>query len=169
MRHSATTAARPSRATAPMPPATHQRDAEPDGVLSPAATVWHAFLLRKAAQRVTALADVVLGPQGLTLRHFGLLLVVDDEPGLKQRMVGERLRIDRTTVVSLVDDLEAAGLLRRHRGTDRRTFSLFLTTAGTTRLDQLRRMIGEVHEEFLAPLSAAERETLHDLLTKLTA
>jgi MarR family transcriptional regulator, lower aerobic nicotinate degradation pathway regulator len=127
---------------------------------------WHAFLLRKAAQRVTALAEAVLAP--LTLRHFGVLSAAAAEPGLNQRVIGERLRIDRTTIVAVTDDLEGAGLLERRRGSDRRTFALFLTETGRGRLAELERRVAEVHAEFLKPLSAAERTTLRALLLRLT-
>ncbi|MFN2495529.1 MAG: MarR family winged helix-turn-helix transcriptional regulator [Pseudonocardiaceae bacterium] len=113
------------------------------------------------------MADAVLGPLGLTLRHFGVLSSVEAEPGQNQRVLGERLRIDRTTVVALTDDLERAGLLERRRGVDRRAFSLHLTEAGATRLAELKSMMRDVHAEFLAPLSPAEQAMLHDLLLKL--
>jgi DNA-binding MarR family transcriptional regulator len=139
------------------------------GELSAVVSVWHAFLLRKAAQRVSSMAEAVLGPHGLTLRHFGVLSSVEAEPGLNQRVVGERLRIDRTTVVAITDDLEDAGLLERRRGVDRRTFSLYLTEEGVGQLAVLKELVANVHKEFLSPLSAAERAMLHDLLFKLAA
>jgi MarR family transcriptional regulator, lower aerobic nicotinate degradation pathway regulator len=137
--------------------------------ISSAASAWHAFLLRKAAQRVTSMADVVLDPLHLTLRHFGLMLAVEDDPGANQRLIGQRLRIDRTTIVGIVDDLEAAKLIRRQRGTDRRSFALHLTAAGEARLAELKPLLGDVHREFLAPLTTAERMMLRDLLLKLTS
>ena len=136
--------------------------------LSPATSVWHAFLLRKATQRVTSMAEIVLNPHGLTLRHFGVLCSVEAEPGQSQRVLGERLRIDRTTVVALTDDLEKAGLLERRRGADRRAFSLHLTEAGDKHLGELKNVVDEVHSEFLEPLSFAEQAMLRDLLLKLT-
>jgi MarR family transcriptional regulator, lower aerobic nicotinate degradation pathway regulator len=136
--------------------------------LSPATSVWHAFLLRKATQQITSMAEAVLDPLGLTLRHFGVLCSVEAEPGQSQRLLGERLRIDRTTVVALTDDLEKAALLERRRGADRRVSSLHLTEAGTTYLGKLTNLVSEVHAEFLAPLSPAEQAMLHDLLLKLT-
>lgn len=132
---------------------------------SPVLTQWHAFLLRKAAQRVTALVEAVLAP--FTLRHFGVLSTAAAEPGLNQRLIGEKLRIDRTTIVAITDDLEGAGLLERRRGADRRTFALFLTDIGRARLAELERKVAEVHADFLKPLSAAERTTLRTLLLRL--
>jgi MarR family transcriptional regulator, lower aerobic nicotinate degradation pathway regulator len=136
--------------------------------LSPATPVWHAFLLREATQRITSMAEAVLSPHGLTLRHLGVLCSVEAEPGQSQRVLGERLRIDRTTVVALTDDLEKAALLERRRGMDRRVSSLYLTEAGTTHLGRLKNTVDEIHAEFLAPLSPAERAMLHELLLKLT-
>lgn len=145
-------------------------DAAPSALdLSPATSVWHAFLLRKAAQRVTSMAEEVLHPQGITMRHFGVLTAIEAEPGQNQRGVGERLRIDRTTVVALTDDLESAGLLERRRGTDRRMFALYLTPAGQARLAELKDLTATVHERFLANLSGDERETLRQLLIKVLA
>ncbi len=136
--------------------------------LSPAASMWHAFLLRKAAQQVSNMAEDALNPLGLTMRHFGVLTAIEAEPGQNQRGVGERLRIDRTTVVALTDDLENAGLLERRRGTDRRMFALYLTEVGQARLAELKDLTGAVHEKFLAKLSSSERDTLRDLLIKVT-
>lgn len=129
----------------------------------------YVFLARKAAQRVTALAHEALGPFGLTLRHFGVLNLVELEPGQNQRVVGARLGIDRTTVVAVTDDLERAGLLERRRGKDRRSFALYLTPVGVAQLKQLRKLVDLAQEDFLAPLAADERDTLRELLGRLVA
>ena len=136
---------------------------------SSATSVWHCFLLREAAQRVTAMVEEMLRPQGLTVRHLGVLSAIEAEPGQNQRGVGERLHIDRTTVVALTDDLEGAGLLERRRGSDRRMFALFLTAAGHARLAELKELIAAVHEKFLVNLSEDERDSLHRLLVKVLA
>lgn len=129
--------------------------------------VWHAFLLRKAGQRVSEQAESALVALNMTIRQFGVLNVLAAEPGLNQRAIGAKLRIDRTTIVALVDGLEDAGLVERRRGTDRRTFALHLSDAGVKALEQARVVMGQVHDEFLEPLSESERETLRDLLTRL--
>lgn len=144
-------------------------NAGPATELSPTVSMWHAFLLRKVTQRVTSMAEAALGPYGLTMRHFGVLSSAAADPGVTQRMVGERLRIDRTTVVAISDDLEQAGLLERRRGVDRRTFALHLTDNGVARLETFKKLMSEVHAEFLAPLTPAEQTTLHDLLFKLAS
>ncbi|MEU4351302.1 MarR family transcriptional regulator [Streptomyces sp. NPDC023838] len=128
---------------------------------------WHGFLLRKAGQRFTEQAEQALVHLNITLRQFGVLNVVDSEPGINQRMVGQTLRIDRTTIVGLVDDLEQKNLLERRRGADRRTFALYLTDRGTVCLRDAGDLMVKIHESFLQPLSVAERDVLRELLQRL--
>ncbi|PKV83385.1 DNA-binding MarR family transcriptional regulator [Streptomyces sp. TLI_146] len=128
---------------------------------------WHGFLLRKAAQAVTECAERNLCALQVTMRQFGVLSVVAAEPGLNQRAVGNKLRIDRTTIVALVDKLEGTGLMERRRGPDRRTSALHLTEQGIARLLEAQEVLAEVHQEFLGPLSAEEREALRNLLVRL--
>ncbi|MFJ5546418.1 MarR family winged helix-turn-helix transcriptional regulator [Streptomyces sp. NPDC093225] len=130
---------------------------------------WHGFLLRKTSQHITELAEEGLSQLNLSMRQFGVLSVVEAEPGLNQRTVGAKLRIDRTTIVALVDELERTGLLERRRGSDRRTFALHLTDRGAEVLHGAGEVMTEVHEEFLAPLSSLERAVLQTLLVRLAA
>src|SRR5581483_4357332 len=100
--------------------------------------------LRQLAQHLTALVESALVPAGITLRHFGVLIAVQANPGLNQREIGEMLHIDRTTVVALADELELAGLLERRRGADRRSFALHLTREGAERTARLQVMVEQV-------------------------
>lgn len=144
------------------------REAEPQPLFADL-QVWHAFLLRKAGQQVAEQAEAALVALDMTLRQFGVLNVLAAEPGLNQRAVGAKLRIDRTTIVALVDGLEDAGLVERRRGADRRTFALYMSDAGGEALEQARAVMAQVHDDFLAPLSPPERDTLRELLTRLVA
>ncbi|WP_344073291.1 MarR family transcriptional regulator [Streptomyces crystallinus] len=127
----------------------------------------HGFLLCKAAQAVTVFVERDLSPLHVTMRQFGVLAVVAAEPGLNQRAVGNRLRINRMTIVALVDTLEGTGLMERRRGPDRRSLALHLTERGIVRLREAQEVLAEVHREFLSPLSAEEREALRKLLVRL--
>ncbi|OAR24010.1 hypothetical protein A8W25_16215 [Streptomyces sp. ERV7] len=128
---------------------------------------WHGFLLRKAAQVVTGSVERDLSPLQVTMRQFGVLSVVAAEPGLNQRAVGSKLRINRMTVVTLVDKLEGTGLMERRRCPDRRSLALHLTERGGIRLREAQEVLAEVHREFLSPLSAEERDALREILVRL--
>lgn len=126
-----------------------------------------ASFCARRGQRFTEQAEQALAHLDITLRQFGVLNVVDSEPGINQRMVGQTLRIDRTTIVGLVDDLERKNLLERRRGADRRTFALYLTDHGTVCLRDAGDLMVKIHESFLQPLTVAERDVLRELLQRL--
>ena len=75
--------------------------------------------------------------------------------------------IDPSTMVSLIDDLERAGLAeRRPHPTDRRARAVAITPKGRRLLDRARRMAAQVDSEVLRGLTAAERRDLMTLLRR---
>jgi len=71
-------------------------------------------------------------------------------------------------MVRLLDAAEASGLVTRAPDpADRRRRVVSLTRAGEARLRAATEVAQEVQDEFLAPLSQAERRTLHALLERL--
>ena len=102
------------------------------------------------------------------MREFGLLSLVSAQPGQSQQSIGTQLAIDRTTIVALVDRLEALGFLeRRRRQDDRRVHGLHVTAKGRRALPAMERVVSALHDEFLAPLDRRERQQLSDLMTRL--
>jgi DNA-binding MarR family transcriptional regulator len=126
------------------------------------------FLLSKAAQRANAEVEAALRPLGLRTRHYGVLAALAEAGPLSQQRLGEWLRVDRTTMVAVIDDLERHGLvLRRRLPRDRRAYALELTADGEAMLTRGREVISAAETRALAGLSAAERRQLHALLERL--
>ena len=122
------------------------------------------FRLWRATHTRTAEA---LGSIGLTPALFALLNVVGAREGAIQQELGEALGIDRSTMVSLIDQLEGAGLARRRpSATDRRAREIAITPKGRRLLQRARGLIAQVEEEVLAGLTAAERRDLLALLRR---
>jgi DNA-binding MarR family transcriptional regulator len=108
-----------------------------------------------------------LGSVGLTPALFALLNVIGAREGAIQQELGLALGIDRSTMVSLIDQLESAGLAkRRPSATDRRARELAITPKGRRLLQRSRRMISETEDEVLAGLTAEERGELVSLLRR---
>ena len=70
-------------------------------------------------------------------------------------------------MVSLIDQLESAGLAKRRRSaTDRRAREIAITPKGSRLLQRSRRMISETEDEVLTGLTANERSELVTLLRR---
>jgi DNA-binding MarR family transcriptional regulator len=114
----------------------------------------------------TRAADV-LETVGLTPALFALLNVIGAREGAIQQELGSAMGIDRSTMVSLIDQLESAGLAkRRPSATDRRAREIASTPKGRRLLQRARRMISQVEDEVLAGLTAEERRELETLLRR---
>jgi MarR family transcriptional regulator for hemolysin len=112
----------------------------------------------------------VLGSVGLTPALFGLLNVIGAREGAIQQELGAAMGIDRTTMVSLIDQLEDAGLAkRRPSATDRRAREIAITPKGRRLLQRARRMISQAEDELLAGLTPEERDELLTLLRSALA
>jgi DNA-binding MarR family transcriptional regulator len=97
------------------------------------------------------------------------MTIVASQPGLSQQELHAKTAIDPSSMVAVIDELEALGLAeRRPDPEDRRVRTIFLTALGEQKLKRVRRLAAQLQREFFGVLSAEERETLHALLRKLS-
>ena len=124
------------------------------------------YLLVRVGQLAREEFGRALGPSGVKLRHYGALAVLAAEGPSAQRSLGDKLRVDRSTMVSLVDELEGMGLVERRRSReDRRRYELTLTQAGKQALSEVGRVVEGVREALLAPLDTRRRRQLHESIS----
>jgi MarR family transcriptional regulator, transcriptional regulator for hemolysin len=122
------------------------------------------FRLWRATHTRTA---ELLGSVGLTPALLALLNVIAAREGAIQQELGSALGIDRSTMVSLIDELENAGLARRRpSATDRRAREIAITPKGRRLLQRARGLISQVEDEVLSGLTAEERDELLTLLRR---
>jgi DNA-binding MarR family transcriptional regulator len=132
-------------------------------------------VLSWAAENAQEVANRALEPLGLTVKHFGVMTFLRYEPEadgarspLSQQAIGEQLRIDRTTMVALIDDLEQAGYVKRERNPDdRRAYVITLTARGKKAQARAEEAIDAHALEFFGQLSDAEQQQLRRLLEGL--
>jgi DNA-binding MarR family transcriptional regulator len=109
-----------------------------------------------------------LEPEGLHPRHFGVMTMLAAHPGMSQHQLHEKTAIDPSSMVAVIDELEARGLARRRADpADRRARQVFLTEQGEQTLKRIRALAAGLQREFFGALTAEERKTLHALLRKL--
>ena len=95
----------------------------------------------------------------LTQTHLRVLAHLSRNEGSNQTALADILEIQPITLTRLIDRLEEAGLVERRRDPDdRRAQRLFLTAAAAPIMDQLWKMVADMHDAALAGLSAAVRE-----------
>lgn len=104
----------------------------------------------------------------LTPGQLGALVLIQSNPGLSQSALGAALGVDRSTVVPLIDRLEARGLVVRAASPkDRRSHALQLSPGGVKLLAQAEQQV-RAHEATIAyRLTDDERRTLLDLLSRI--
>jgi DNA-binding MarR family transcriptional regulator len=125
------------------------------------------YRLRLAQQAV--FRDFASSVGELSPGRAGIMLLLEANPGVTQGRLAEAVRLDRSTMVGVIDSLERRDLVERRRGADRRTNALWLTSSGRSLARQLRRRIERHERRVAARLSDAERAQLLLLLGKLAA
>jgi DNA-binding MarR family transcriptional regulator len=131
------------------------------------ATIAHheSLVLMKLATWVQANIDAALAPQGLKTRHYQTLSVLRHKGPWAQHQVAEKLRIDRATMVAVINELESRDLVQRERDpTDKRHYKIWVTPVGLTWIAQAEKLIAQTEDELFGPLSARQRKTLLDLM-----
>jgi DNA-binding MarR family transcriptional regulator len=126
------------------------------------------FLLSWNGQRIARKFADAMDTLGLRPPHFGVMTLIDAQPGSPQQKLVERSMIDPSSMVAVIDELEAMGLAeRRHHPDDRRKHAVYLTARGRRTLERARAVAAKTAQETFAPLKPAELETLRLLLRKL--
>lgn len=104
----------------------------------------------------------------LTQKQVSVLWLVGERPGIAQIELGQVLRMDRATTMTIVNRLQERDYLRRERSeTDGRKQALYLTEAGANALGKAKLAIGE-HENWLkSRFTAEEIDKLVEMLARI--
>ena len=127
------------------------------------------YLLRRA--QMLAYADFIaeLSELELSPGQFGVLTVIDSNPGLRQSEVCAALGIQKTNFVAVVNAFERRGIAVRKESTgDRRSYALHLTPKGKALLSRARAAQARHEARLIQRLGQRGRAQLVGLLEKLT-
>ncbi len=127
-----------------------------------------SFLLKRLGFAAKGRSMDAFEEAGHSPFHFAVLAALDEGSRETQGAIADALGYDRSQMVGILDELEEGGLVERRRDkADRRRHAVELTPDGKRALTKLRTLSRRLDDEFLAPLSEDERDTLHALLLKL--
>lgn len=120
--------------------------------------------------QIALFRDFAQGPgaEDVTPGLFGVLVIIEANPDLKQSELARATQLDRSTVVTVIDNLERRGLVERRVALhDRRSNAIRLTEAGVALLKKIKRQVGAHEKRLVQNFTAEERETFINLLRKV--
>ena len=136
--------------------------------LGPALRRRLTYLLKYALLALDELHEEHLASSGINARELGVLLLLADREPESQQQAAERLGVDRTTMVALLDGLESKSLVaRRPDPADRRRNVVELTDRGRKTLEGATRASDRAERQLLADLGKADAARLRELLEQI--
>ncbi len=126
------------------------------------------YNLRQAQVAVFEDFVTAMAAEDITPGQFGVLSLIEANPGLNQSDLGAAMGVDRSTVVATIDRLEKRQwAARRPAPGDRRSYALELTPQGRRLLQELKPRVKAHERRIAAALSEAEQRLLIDLLQRI--
>lgn len=126
------------------------------------------FNLRRTQIKIFQAFARTVGRHDVTPGQFGVLEIINANPGLNQSELGLAMGVDRSTVVAVIDRLEKRDIVVRDPSPkDRRSYALRLSQKGEDLLKTLVPLVQEHDRRAGEVLSDEETATLIDFLRRL--
>jgi MarR family transcriptional regulator for hemolysin len=111
-----------------------------------------------------------LEPHGLTeATWLPLVHVARASETMRQKDLAASLSLDNSSVVRLLDNLQAAGLIERREGADRRTRSIHVTALGRATVERVDGAAHQIRERALSAISDEDIEKVVRVLEQICA
>lgn len=128
------------------------------------------FYIHDASRLRKLVYDAAFRPTGVTRAQAWVLSYLWTQDELTQSELAQRLDLGKVALGSLVDKLEAAGMVeRRADPDDRRAKRIALTARGRETLVRLRELGAAANEDVLAGISARDIEITARTLKRMKA
>ncbi len=126
------------------------------------------YHLRRAQAAVFADFMRSMAQDRITPGQFGVLVLIESNPGLNQSALARALGIERSTMVAVIDGLEARKLVARQGSvSDRRAKVLSLTERGKALLADVAPKVRRHEKRIAADLNSQEVAALIALLKRV--
>lgn len=124
--------------------------------------------MKRAFNAIQSDVNAALAPFDLRMVTFSALVMIVDNPGLRQSQLAEVLAIERPNLVLIIDELERRDLITRERAPDdRRAHALMVTLAGRRLHDKALAAVRAHEARMTAGLTDAERAMLIHALRRI--
>lgn len=145
-----------------------QSEAEDSSYVDNELTGYIGYNLKRVLSLVHADLTQVLATLDLRVVSFSVLSIVVRNPGINQTQLAEALKIERSNLVQLIDELSGKSLLARTPvAGDRRRYALMPTTAGKSLYAKAEKAVAAHEARVFSMLDGAEQANLIALLRKV--
>lgn len=128
------------------------------------------FYIHDTSRLRKLLFDAEFKPAGVTRAQASVLSCLWSQDEITQSELAKKLDLGKVALGSLIDRLEAAGMVeRRGDAADRRAKLIVVTAAGRAALAELRELAGATNDIVLAGLSARDIEVTARTLKRMKA
>lgn len=126
------------------------------------------YLVRRLHQIVTSTCLAAWNGLNITPLQYAALMATREFPGIDQRGLARAIAIDRSTIGTVVGQMERAKwIVRRTSRSDRRNKEIYLTAEGAELLRRAQPIAWEIQDRYLGVLTGRERAAFVELLAKL--
>ncbi|WP_071131546.1 MarR family winged helix-turn-helix transcriptional regulator [Enterococcus timonensis] len=114
--------------------------------------------------------QVALRPEGLTVKNFSMMQLIESNSGINQNELAKKMQKDKTLMVQVIDKLEKKGLATREPSeNDRRAYALSLTPAGKKIVEKYAYIPDVSEEKLLSVLDVEDQKSLRRIMNRLIA
>jgi DNA-binding MarR family transcriptional regulator len=128
------------------------------------------FLLSRANASMRSRFNSALNEKGIeaTAEQYGLLSIINENPGTIQSDIGVKSGKDKTNVTRMLKLLETRGFIKRKKDPeDSRVFRIFITNSGRNLLEKMRPLAVATNREALAGINPEEITRFMTILDKI--
>jgi MarR family transcriptional regulator, transcriptional regulator for hemolysin len=112
--------------------------------------------------------EAAVAEVGLSVNGLKVLIVLHEEGSTTQTQLVQLMGIDKSTMVSIVDELEDSGFVERRRAKhDRRTVPIHVTAAGEVAAGKAAKVTDDSNSSVFAGFTDAERAEFTRYLSRL--
>lgn len=124
---------------------------------------------KRAYLKIMSVFDARMAPYELRPVDFTVLSLLKRNPNIQQKRLADAVNVSPPNFATLLDRLEARGLVQRQRNPlDKRSQTLVLTDAGARLCDKAELTARDLEVEASGKLTESERAELIRLLQKIS-
>jgi len=127
------------------------------------------MLIALASKSQERLADLEMRKQlGLTPAHWRVILALNISDGLTQKELADKIYVDGSTLVPVIDKMEQNGLVeRRADPNDRRMNRIFLTKKSESTVDSITLIVLQLRKMIYRGISGDEINSTRKILATM--